>query len=149
MKEITISKDLKEYLLNEIKDTIVFTNDNSKLVVGLCFNNYLKEEYNIVVLCSVVGLLDRFNIKAVIDYKNNSVLVDNKVVATTLLIGNNVYLEMDLCNINIFKLKIALKTFINIYYNLLTTNQFNKVIDYLNDILIEGHLNNDYSFNIK
>ena len=104
--------------------------------------------------CSVVGLLDRYRIKATIKWPND-IYVDGKKICGILV---ETILDPDLkgvivgigLNVNnedfqsmkqithkeykISKLAIGLKTFMLIYYNLYQTNQFHKVLEYANSI---------------
>ena len=131
---------------------------NENLIMSFLFKDFHKIEdawkMTQLATCSVVGLLDRYRIKATIKWPND-IYVDGKKICGILV---ETILDPDLkgvivgigLNVNnedfqsmkqithkeykISKLAIGLKTFMLIYYNLYQTNQFHKVLEYANSI---------------
>ncbi|RHM63098.1 biotin--[acetyl-CoA-carboxylase] ligase [Coprobacillus sp. AF33-1AC] len=132
---------------------------NENLTMSFLYKDFKKIEdaWKITQLaaCSVVGLLDRHHIKAMIKWPNDIYVGNQKIcgiLTETILdpdlkgvivgIGLNVngqgpYLSMKQVtgkSYRIQQLAIGLQTFMNIYYNLYQTNQFDKVLEYANNI---------------
>ena len=131
--------------------------DNNLMVSILYkdFNNIQDVwKMTIIASCSVVGLLDRYNIKAKIKWPNDIYVGDNKIcgilvesvieeslqgviVGIGLNVNDSNYTSMkDITGktYNLSDLLVGIQTFMNIYYNLYLTNQFDKILSYANDI---------------
>lgn len=112
-------------------------------------------KFIMLALCSIVGLLDRNRIKAMIKWPNIVYVHDKEIARVSIDIIEDqefkgiiltIYLNMNQSDKNIcmkdvtkrtYKKNIlvtGLTTFLNIYDNLYHTNQFDKVLDYANDI---------------
>lgn len=134
-------------------------NDKEDFSISYLYKDILCKEdswkFRILASCSLVGLLDRNRIKAVIKWPD-LIYVHNKKIAHILVevIDNKefkgiiltVHLNMNKSNEGICMKDITKKTykmnvlvtgltaFLNIYDNLYHTNQFHKALDYANDI---------------
>ena len=131
---------------------------NENLIMSFLFKDFknMEDAWKITQLaaCSVVGLLERNRIKAMIKWPND-IYVDGKkicgILTETILdpdlkgiiigIGLNVndtkYQSMKQVtgkSYKVSKIAVGLKTFILIYYNLYQTNQFHKILEYANSI---------------
>lgn len=167
MKTIKLKENLStiEYLKNEYdhlpQQTCAYVDYqiNEDFLVSYLYKDILCKEdgwkFMMLASCSIVGLLDRNRIKAMIKWPNH-IYVNDKEIANICIesIGDNewkgiiltVHLNMNKSSKNIcmkditkktYKMDIlvtGLTTFLNIYDNLYHTNQFYKVLDYANDI---------------
>lgn len=131
---------------------------NENLIMSFLFKDFknIEDAWKITQLaaCSVVGLLERNRIKAMIKWPND-IYVDGKkicgILTETILdpdlkgiivgIGLNVndtkYQSMKQVtgkSYKVSKIAVGLKTFISIYYNLYQTKQFHKILEYANSI---------------
>ena len=109
-------------------------------------------KFVMLALCSIVGLLDRNRIKAMIKWPNIVYVRDKEIAHVSIDIIEDqgfkgiiltVYLNMNQSDKNICMKDVTKKTYkknilvtglTTIYNNLYHTNQFDKVLDYANDI---------------
>ena len=109
-----------------------------------------------IVACSVVGLLDRYGIKAKIKWPNDIYVDDLKICGILVeavyqpdlkgvIVGvglnvnsvNGDYASMKMKTGQTYQIKsmmIAMLTYIKIYYNLYQQASYDKILDYANDI---------------
>lgn len=136
MKEVK-TNDLQQYIKdnNIKKDTIIF--NTAKNIEGILYleNDYKHDELIVSIICSLVGFLDRIGIKAKCDIKNQ-IISDKGIIGNIKVDDKYVYFKLNIDTCNSLQTQIGVKTFINIYINLLQTNQYNKTLDYYQEILI-------------
>lgn len=135
-------------------------NDNEEdFIISYLYKDVICKEdswkFIMLASCSIVGLLDRHRIKAMIKWPNIICVNDKKIasvhvetigeekfkgIVLTVRLNMNRSLQ-DICMKDITKktykmnvLVTGLTTFLNIYDNLYHTHQFFKVLDYANDI---------------
>lgn len=137
MKEVK-TNNINQYIKdnNIKKDTIIF-NTNKNIGGALFFEeDYHQDELMISIICSLVGFLDRINIKANCN-QSNQIISEDIVIGNVTIKNKYIFFDIDLADYNALQTQIGLKTFINIYINLLQKNQYNKTYEYYRDILVK------------
>ena len=93
---------------------------SDKLIINLSFKEE-REVYPIIILCSVAAYFMQDHEITINDY---SIFIDDKVVAR--IENTSIILERTLIS-NDTMVFIGIQTYLNIYFNLYDTNQYNKI----------------------